>query len=156
MSWNKSELLSVYCNMWLYIIINFMFVNSRTLQPYEQAGVTLSDISYTSKERQPHESVEAENDYEVLDKYSQAYNEDVKVPQAPQQELQQSTGGYASIQCSTYADYAYVPIVHGNQTSLTQPAIASQGMSGADDDNAIYEDLHPSWLISDYWVSSLS
>ena len=115
--------------------------------PYEQPGVILSDISHTSKERPAHESVEADHEYEVLDKYNQAY-EDIQVSQAPPpiQEQQQSSsaGDNELTQCP-----AYVPVTHGSQqteTSLMQPTtvcstevaaaagVKGHGKSGTDDD----------------------
>ena len=93
--------------------------------PYEQPGVTLSDISHnTYKERQTYKSVEVESDheYEMLDKYNQPY-EEVQVPQAP------PPGDYELTQCP-----AYVPVTHGNQqteTSLTQLPTASSSVKAA-------------------------
>ena len=88
--------------------------------PYEQPGVMLSDISHTSKEREAREDVEVDHEYEVLDKYNQAY-ENIQVPQAPppKQEQQQSSsaGDYELTQCP-----AYVPVtITSNETSLVQP-----------------------------------
>ena len=84
----------------------------------------MSNISHTSKEREAHESVEADHEYEVLDKYNQAY-EDIQVSQVPppKQEQQQSSsvGDYELTQCP-----AYVSVTHCNQqtqSSLTlQPS----------------------------------
>ena len=123
----------------------------------------LRDISRTSKERHAHEIVEADHEYEVLDKYNQAY-EDIRVPQAPppKQEQQQSSSAgdrdYELTQCP-----AYVPVIHGSQeteTSLMQPTtvcstevaaaagVKGHGKSGTDDDqkdedNGTYETVHP-------------
>ena len=123
-----------------------MSIKSRTA-PYELSGVMLSDISHTTKERQDHVSVEADHEYEILDKYSQAY-EEIQAPQAPppKQEQQQlsSVGNYELTQCP-----AYIPVTYGNKqtgVSLMQPTTTGstdeaaaaedkgQGMSKADDD----------------------
>lgn len=126
--------------------------------PYELPGVKLSDISHVSKERQSNVSVEADNEYVVIDQteYDQAY-EEVRVPLAPhpKQEQQQSssTDDYELVQCR-----AYIPVTHGNQqteTTLTQPSTAvvaaardtDQGMSEDDDhdkkDSEAYEYVYP-------------
>ena len=39
----------------------------------------LSDLSPSNKEREVYEAIEADNEYEILDKYSQAYD-DIKIP----------------------------------------------------------------------------
>ena len=130
--------------------------------PYEQPGVILSDITHTSnKERYAQETVDVNNEYEVLDKYNQAY-EEIQVSQAlpPEQEQQKSSsaGDYELSQCP-----AYVPVTHGNQlteTSLMQPTTVcstelaattgakGQGKGRTDDDqkdkdNGTYETVHP-------------
>ena len=99
--------------------------------PYEQPGVLLSDINRAAYNRNEIKSIEADHEYEMLDKYNQAY-EEIKVasdpslapdpPKLPDQHRlpPSSAGGYDFTQCP-----AYVPIAHGNQqaeTSLTQPA----------------------------------
>ena len=130
--------------------------------PYEQPGMMLSSTIHTNKERQANENIEVDHEYEVLDKYTQAY-EDVQVPQAPppkqKQQQSSSSGDYELTQCS-----AYVPVTHSNwqtETSLIQPTTASsaevaadagskgQDESGTDDDqknqdNGTYETVHPS------------
>ena len=90
--------------------------------PYEQPSVMLSDISHAAREA--HGNVEVDHEYDILDEYSQPY-ENILVPQAlhPEQEQQQSTsaGDYEFIQCP-----AYNPVIYGNQqteASLTQPRI---------------------------------
>ena len=104
--------------------------------PYEQPGVMLSNIIHTSKERQANESCEVDHEYEVLDKYNQAYK-DVQVPQAPppkqKQQQSSSAGDYELIQYP-----AYVPVTHSNQqteTSLIQPTTASSAEVAADTRN---------------------
>ena len=127
--------------------------------PYEQPGVMLSSTIHTNKERQANESIEVDHEYEVLDKYTQAY-EDIQVLQTPppKQKQQQSSSAsdYELTQCS-----AYISVAHDNQqneTSLLQPTTASftdsevtaadgnkgQDKSGTDDDqqsqsNGTYE-----------------
>ena len=84
--------------------------------PYEEPGVMLSDIShvYTNK---ACEDVEADHEYEVLDKYNQAY-ESIQVSQAPppKQEQQQSSpaGDYELTQCPAYDPVTII----SNKTSL--------------------------------------
>ena len=90
--------------------------------PYEEPGVLLNKAAYEIK------STEANHEYEMLDKYNQAYEEIKVVPRPPKLPDQQglppsSTGDYDITQCP-----AYIPVVHGNQqgqqteTSLMQPA----------------------------------
>ena len=77
----------------------------------------LSDLSPTNKEREVYETIEADHEYEILDKYNQAY-EDIKVPPPkPAMEVEavqlQTTGDYEYTQCP-----AYIPVtttsIHGN------------------------------------------
>ena len=82
----------------------------------------LNKVAYEIK------TTEADHEYEMLDKYNQAY-EDIKVvPRPPKLSDQQglpplSAGDYDITQCP-----AYIPVAHGNQqgqqaeTSLMQPA----------------------------------
>ena len=75
----------------------------------------LSDINRAAYNRNEIKSVEADHEYEMLDKYNQAYKE-IKVASDPSLAPEDFT------QCP-----AYVPIAHGmrNQqaeTSLMQPA----------------------------------
>ena len=71
----------------------------------------MSDLPPTDKEIEVYEAIEADHEYETLDKYDQAY-ENVKTP-SPKLEivkLQQSlasAGDYEFTQCP-----AYVPIPH--------------------------------------------
>ena len=125
--------------------MHYFLYNYRSV-PYELPGVMLSDISHASKER---EANEVDHEYEMLDKYSQPY-EDIKVPPAPppKQEQQQSSsaGDYELTHCP-----AYVSVTHGNkqtETTLTQPPTIEvkgkgHGVSRADDDdNETYETMH--------------
>ena len=81
--------------------------------PYEQPGMVLSSTIHTNKERQADESIEVDHEYEVLDKYTQAY-EDIQVTQTPppkqKQQQSSSAGDYELTQCP-----AYVSVAHGNQ-----------------------------------------
>ena len=114
-------------------------------------GVMLNDISYTCKERQNHESVEADHHYEGLDKYqySRVYEETRVYPS------QDSPPEPDQRQSSSTDDYGYVPVTHGNQqaeTSLTQSTTASstevavvaageskgQGKSGVNEEKMLY------------------
>ena len=71
----------------------------------------LSDLSPTNEERGVYETIEADREYEILDKYNQPY-EDVRVPPLvkpkPEAEVVQplsSTGDYEFSQCP-----AYIPV----------------------------------------------
>ncbi len=71
----------------------------------------LRDLSPTNKEREVHETIEADHEYEILDKYSQPY-EDINPPAKPKPEPEAVqlqplplTGDYELTQCP-----AYVPI----------------------------------------------
>ena len=84
---------------------------------YEQPGVMLSDLSHTRKERETDDPGEVDHEYEMLDKYSQAYD-DVKLPDnsptmKEKQLSSQSGGDFELIQCP-----AYIPVATaGIQTS---------------------------------------
>ena len=77
--------------------------------PYEQPGVMLRTVS------KANESVEVDHEYEVLDKYNQAYD-DIQVPQAlstKQEQRQLSLAGdYELTQCPTYVPdcYSWQPV----------------------------------------------
>ena len=112
--------------------------------PYELPGVKLSNISHTSKEREVHESVETDHEYEMVDKYNRAC-EDIPVPQAPPPKLEQqqssSAGDYGLTQCP-----AYVPVIHSNRqtkTSLMQPAtLSSEGTAPIDQNDKQNESVY--------------
>ena len=101
--------------------------------PYEAPGnVMLSDLSpTTNKEREIYENIEADHEYEILDKYNQATAnyEDVKFPppakpqpteaEAVQLQPMASTGDYEFSQCPAYVPMATTSI-HGNTTRLLQ------------------------------------
>ena len=89
--------------------------------PYEAPGsVMLNDLSPTNKEREVYEAIEANHEYEILDKYNQPY-EDVKIPppkpkpetEAVQLQPLPSTGDYEFTQCPAYVPVATTSI-HGN------------------------------------------
>ena len=76
---------------------------------YEQPGVMLSDLSHTRREKESDGTGEVDHEYEILDKYSQAYD-DVKSPdKSPtmkdKQSPSQSGGDFELIQCP-----AYIPV----------------------------------------------
>ena len=92
--------------------------------PYEVPGsVMLSDLSPTDKEREVYETIEADHEYEILDKYNQPY-EDVKVPppkpkaeaEAVQLQPLSSTGDYEFTQCPAYVPMATTTTstIHGD------------------------------------------
>ena len=76
---------------------------------YGQPGVMLSDLSHTRREKETEDSAEVDHEYEILDKYTQAYD-DVKLPDnspivKDQQSSSQSGGDFELIQCP-----AYIPV----------------------------------------------
>ena len=93
----------------------------------------LSDLSPTDKEKEVYETIEADHEYEILDKYNQPQYDDVKVPTpkpepVQPQPLSAPAGDYEFTQCP-----AYVPVAtatsHGNadkpaDTPSTQPNAA--------------------------------
>ena len=104
--------------------------------PYEAPGsVILSDLSPTNKEREVYETIEADHEYEILDKYNQATYEDVKLPppakpqpvEAESVQLQPmaSIVDYDFTQCPAYVPVATTSI-HGNTNKppSTQPTAA--------------------------------
>ena len=99
----------------------------------------LSDIIYTSKERDASENVDHE--YEVLDKYSQPFSDVDLVTSNPNQLL----GDYELTACP-----AYVPVAHGNQQDSSTKVESASGerkgqttddMTRDDQDNETYEDI---------------
>ena len=69
----------------------------------------LSDLSPTTKERDVYETIEADHEYEILDRYSQPQYDDVKVPPPaePKPEVQlQPSGDYEFTQCPAYIPMA--------------------------------------------------
>ena len=73
----------------------------------------LSDLSPTTKERDVYETIEADHEYEILDKYNlnQPQYDDVKVPPPaePKPEVQlQPSGDYEFTQCPAYVPMATV------------------------------------------------
>ena len=108
--------------------------------PYEVPGsVVLSNLSQPTSTREVYETIEtADHDYEILDKYSPATYEDIKVPptakpkpaevEAVQLQPMASTGDYEFTQCPAYVPMATTSI-HGNttkpaETPSTQPTAA--------------------------------
>ena len=86
----------------------------------------LSDLSPTTNEaREVYENIEADHEYEILDEYSQATYDYIKLPppakpqpaeaEAVQLQPMASTGDYVFTKCP-----AYVPVtttcIHGNTT----------------------------------------
>lgn len=100
----------------------------------ESSGVMLNDIRQTDSVKESNEN--ANNDYELLDKYSQAADHDAaEVRQNPQPKQQH--GDYKLTQC-----LAYVPVTHGNKRSVTEATsggVRGQYMDKADTlDTEIY------------------
>ena len=97
----------------------------------------LSDLSPTTnynKESEVYETIEADHEYEILDKYNLAAYDDVKIPppakpqpavaEAVQLQPMASTGDYEFTQCP-----AYVPMtttnIHGNTKPAETPSAAA-------------------------------
>ena len=107
----------------------------------------LSDLSpTTNKEREVCETIEADHEYEILDKYNQATYEDVKIPptakpqpaeaEAVQLQPLPATGDYEFTQCPAYVPMATTSI-HGNttkpaETPSTQPTAAQDDQKDTD------------------------
>ena len=92
--------------------------------PHEAPGsVMLSDLSPSNKEGEVYEAIEADNEYEILDKYSQAYD-DIKIPptanlpkpEADAVKLQSfpAAGDYEFTQCPAYVTIVATTNVLGN------------------------------------------
>ena len=93
----------------------------------------LSDLSPTDREREVYEIIEADHEYEMLDKYNQPQYDDIKVPspkpEEPMQSLQLSApaGDYEFTQCPAYVPVATTSILGNtliNQQTVTQPTAA--------------------------------
>ena len=94
----------------------------------------LSDLSPISKDKEVYDTIEADHEYEMLDKYSQAY-EDIKVPPPKSEpadvQLQQSTGDYDYTQCPAYVSVnvatagIHDDAIKGETPSVSQPAIST-------------------------------
>ena len=100
----------------------------------------LSDLSPTDKEREVYETIEADHEYEILDKYNQHY-EDVEVPppkseaEAVQLQALSSTGDYEFTQCPAYISVATTSI-HGNTNKpMDTPSVQPPTAAVQDDQN---------------------
>ena len=105
--------------------------------PHERPGVMLNDLSPTNKERQVYEIIEADHEYEILDKYNQPY-EDVKVPppkpkpevEAVQLQPLSSAGDYEFTQCPAYVPMATTTnTINGSndkQETVSEPSPAQE------------------------------
>ena len=96
----------------------------------------LSDLSPTDKERQVYETIEADHEYEILDKYNQPQYDDVKIPPPKPEEPVQlqplsSTGDYKLTQCPAYVPVATTSI-HGNTNKPDAPTLE---LTTAEDDH---------------------
>ena len=77
---------------------------------YEQPGVMLSGLSHTRREKETDDTGGGDHEYEILDKYSQTYD-DVKLPDnsptlKDKQSPSKSGGDYELIQCPAYISVA--------------------------------------------------
>ena len=101
----------------------------------------LSDLSLTNKEGEVYETIEADHEYEILDKYNQPQHDDAKVPPPkPESKVPSPKPGSVQLQKASQSapasDYeftqcpAYIPVsstsIHGNTIKLpsTQPNAA--------------------------------
>ena len=85
----------------------------------------LSDLSSTNKERGVYETIEADHEYEILDKYNQAYEEVQAPPPKPapapvQPQPVSSAGDYEFTNCPAYIPVATTSI-HGNTRKPDTP-----------------------------------
>ena len=101
---------------------------------YSSPGVVLSNIDITQSIKEREAGTEGDHEYELLDKYSQLY-EDIEIPKTTPpksgEQKSSSAGDYEFTHCP-----AYVPVTHGNQqadTTSSQPS-ASTGPSTEDKD----------------------
>ena len=106
----------------------------------EQSGVTLKDLSHIgSKERDIYENVEADHEYEILDKYNKDYEDIPSLSTLPPNPASLLRADYELTKCP-----AYVPVTHGNrvvETTLTQPtSLSSPPQSTAHDQTDTRED----------------
>ena len=104
----------------------------------------LSDLSPTAKERDIYETIEADHEYEILDKYNQPQYDDVKVPGPPKPEPEAEQPRKAS-QSAPASDYeftqcpAYIPVsntsIHGNTIKLMDTPSAQPNAAQDDEVN---------------------
>ena len=101
----------------------------------------ISDLSpTTNKEREVYETIEADHEYEILDKYNQPQYDDVKVPPPkPEPEAEQprkasQSADYEFTQCP-----AYIPVsstsIHGNTIKLMDTPSAQPNAAQDDEVN---------------------
>ena len=117
--------------------------------PYGAPGsVMLSDLSpTTNEESEVYETIGADHEYEILDKYNQATYDDVKIPppakpqpaeaEAVQLQPLASTGDYEFTQCPAYIPMATTSI-HSNttkpaETPSTRPTAAQDNQNDGDE-----------------------
>ena len=94
---------------------------------YEQPEIMLSKLPST---RDIYEAVEADHEYEILDKYNQPQYDDVKIPSPkpkPEAESVQpqplpSTGDYEFTQCPAYIPVATTNVVGNTNKPVEIPA----------------------------------
>jgi hypothetical protein len=100
----------------------------------------LSDLSPTIKEGEAYETIEADHEYEILDKYNQPQYDDVKFPSPKQEPVQPPKA--LPLQSAPASDYeftqcpAYIPVSstssHGNTIKLVDTPSAQP--NAAEDD----------------------
>ena len=96
----------------------------------------LSNLSPTDKEREVYETIEADHEYEILDKYNQPHYDDVKVPlPKPEEPVQPQpsalAGDYEFTQCPAYVPMATTSS-HGN-TNKPAGSPSAQPTAAQDD-----------------------
>ena len=90
----------------------------------------LSDLYPANKERDVYETVEADHEYEILDKYNQPQYDDIKIPppkpkpetEAVQPQPLPSTGDYEFTQCPAYIPVATTNVVSNTNNPVEIPA----------------------------------
>ena len=99
--------------------------------PYGAPGnVMLSDLSPTTnynEESEVYETIEADHEYEILDKYNQAAYDSVKI--SPPAKPQCSAAATNGINWRLWVHPAYVPMtttsIHGNTKPAETPSTAA-------------------------------
>ena len=83
----------------------------------------MSDLSTTNKEKEAYETIEADHEYEILDKYNQTY-EEVKAPPPKPEPIKlqplSSARDYEFTDCPAYIPVATTSI-HGNTNKPDTP-----------------------------------
>ena len=106
---------------------------------YEQPEIMLSKLPPT---RDVYETIEADHEYEILDKYNHPQYDDVKIPPpkpepAESMQLQPlpTTGDYEFTQCPAYVPVATTDVDGNTNKAVEIPALSQPGpLTPAQDD----------------------